>query len=136
VAIDANSGTSTDMNCTSALKDKHRYQNFNFNIPVMTMLQGIEVRLTGSAATTASAPKICIQISWNRGDTWTAPQSIPLTTVNSTYTLGSPIDTWGRTWALGDLSNANFRIRVIDVASSTTNTFSLDAIAVNITYQP
>ncbi len=94
------------------------------------------MRLTGSAATTASAPKICIQLSWSRGDTWTAAQSILLTTVNTTYVLGSPTDTWGRTWALGDFTNANFRVRVIDVASSTTNTFSLDAIAVKITYQP
>ena len=136
VATDANSGTGTSTSCTDSLKDKHRFYNYNFNIPTMTALRGIEVRFTGSAATTASTPKICIQLSWNRGDTWTAAQSIPLTTANATYVLGSPADTWGRTWALGDLTNTNFRVRVIDVASSTTNTFSLDAIAVNITYQP
>jgi hypothetical protein len=136
VATDANSGTSTETSCTSSLKDKHRYYNYNFNIPTMTALNGIEVRLTGSAATIASAPKICIQLSWSRGDSWTAPQSIPLTTANTTYVLGSPTDTWGRTWALTDLTNSNFRVRVIDVDSSSANTFSLDAIAVNITYQP
>jgi hypothetical protein len=59
-----------------------------------------------------------------------------LTTANATYILGSPSDTWGRTWTLGDLSNTNFRVRVIDVASSTANTFFLDAIAVNLTYLP
>jgi predicted outer membrane repeat protein len=136
VAADANSGSSADTNCTSQQKDKHRYYNYNFNIPAQSVVSGIEVRLTGSAATTSGAPKICIQVSWNRGDSWTAAQSVPLTTVNTTYVLGSPTDTWGRTWALGDFSNTNFRVRVIDVASSTTNTFSLDAIAVNITYQP
>jgi hypothetical protein len=136
VATDANSGNNPDTSCTNPQKDKHRYYNYNFNIPTMTALNGIEVRLTGSAATTASSPKICIQLSWNRGDTWTAPQSIPLTTTNATYILGSPTDTWGRTWTLGDFTNTNFRVRVIDVASSTSNTFSLDAIAVNITYQP
>jgi hypothetical protein len=134
VATDASSGTGTDTSCTSSLKDKHRY--YNFNIPTLTALNGIEVRLTGSAATTASTPKLCIQLSWNRGDTWTAAQSISLTTANATYVLGSPTDTWGRTWTPGDFSNTNFRVRVIDVASSTANTFSLDAIAVNITYQP
>jgi hypothetical protein len=136
VASDANSGTTTDMSCTSTQKDKHRYYNYNFNIPTLTALKGIEVRLTGRAATTASTPKICIQLSWSRGDAWTAAQSIPLTTVNTTYVLGSPTDTWGRTWTLSDINNTNFRVRVIDVAGSTANTFSLDAIAVNITYQP
>jgi hypothetical protein len=136
VATDANSGTSANTSCTDPQKDKHRFYNFNFNIPTFTALRGIEVRLTGSAATTASAPKLCIQFSWSRGDAWTAAQSIPLTTANATYVLGSPTDTWGRSWASGDFTNTNFRVRVIDVASSTTNTFSLDAIAVNITYQP
>jgi hypothetical protein len=134
VASDANSGSGTETSCTSSLKDKHRY--YNFNIPTMSALNGIEVRLTGSAASTASTPKICIQLSWNRGDTWTAAQSIPLTTANTTYILGSPTDTWGRTWTPSDFTNTTFRVRVIDVASSTANTFSLDAIAVNITYQP
>jgi hypothetical protein len=136
VAIDSNSGTGTDTSCTSIQKDKHRYYNYNFNIPSLTAVSGIEVRLTGSAATTTGAPKICIQLSWSCGDAWTAAQSVQLTSVNTTYVLGSPTDTWGRTWALGDLSNTNFRVRVIDVSGSTTNTFSLDAIAVNITYQP
>jgi hypothetical protein len=135
-ASDANSGASADTNCTSQQKDKHRYYDYNFNIPTLTAVNGIEVRLTGSAAATASAPKICIQLSWNRGDSWTAAQSVPLTTANATYILGSPSDTWGRTWTLGDLSNTNFRVRVIDVASSTATTFFLDAIAVNLTYLP
>jgi hypothetical protein len=136
VATDANSGTAPDTSCTNPQKDKHRYYNFNFNIPTLTALNGVEVRLTGSAATIASTPRICIQLSWNRGDTWTAAQSIPLTTANATYVLGSPTDTWGRTWTTGDFTNTNFRVRVIDVANSTANTFSLDAIAVNITYRP
>jgi hypothetical protein len=136
VASDANSGTGATTSCTDTQKDKHRFYNYNFNIPTLTLLKGIEVRLTGSAATTASSPKICIQLSWNRGDTWTAAQSVPLTTSNTTYVLGSPTDTWGRTWTSADLTNTNFRVRVIDVSSSTTNTFLLDAIAVNITYQP
>ena len=136
VATDANSGTGTETSCTSAQKDKHRYYNYDFNIPTLAAVNGIEVRLTGSAATTAGSPKICIQLSWNRGDNWTPAQSVPLSTTNATYVLGSPTDTWGRTWALGDLSNTNFRVRVIDVSGSTSNTFSLDAIAVNITYQP
>jgi hypothetical protein len=136
-ATDANSGTGTSTSCTNNKKDKHFFYNYNFNIPTLTALNGIEVRLNAKADSLSNAPKICIQISWNGGATWTtAKTTTTLTTSNTTYTLGSPTDTWGRTWALGNFSNTNFRIRVIDVASSTSRTFSLDSIAVNVTYQP
>ena len=44
-------------------------------------------------------------------------------------------DTWGRSWSAGDLSDANFRVRVIDVAGSTSRDFFLDYVAVNVTYE-
>jgi hypothetical protein len=78
-----------------------------------------------------------VQLSWNNGTSWTtAKQTSTLTTSEATYTLGGTADTWGRAWTLSELSNANFRVRVIDVASSTARDFSLDYVAVNITYQP
>jgi hypothetical protein len=42
---------------------------------------------------------------------------------------------WGRSWALSQLSNANFRVRVINVANSAARDFSLDWIAARITYR-
>jgi len=39
-------------------------------------------------------------------------------------------------WIASDFSNANFRVRVIDVGSNTARDFYLDWIAVNVTYQP
>jgi hypothetical protein len=36
---------------------------------------------------------------------------------------------------MGDFSNTNFRLRIIDLASSTARTFSLDWIALRVTYQ-
>jgi hypothetical protein len=41
-------------------------------------------------------------------------------------------NTWGRTWSATNLANAGFRVRVIDVASSTSRDFSLDWIAVKV----
>jgi hypothetical protein len=35
---------------------------------------------------------------------------------------------------VADFSNTNFRLRVIDVASSTSRDFSLDWVAVRVTY--
>ena len=85
----------------------------------------------------AGAPKICVEISWNGGATWTtAKQTSTLTTSEVTYTLGGAADTWGRAWTPGDFSNTNFRVRVVNVASNNTRDFSLDYIAVNVTYSP
>jgi hypothetical protein len=137
VATDTNSGTNTNTSCTNSGKDNHRYYNYNFNIPATAMIKGIQVRLDARADATSGSPKICVQLSWNGGTTWTTAKSTTnLGTTEATYTLGSISDTWGRTWTASNFSNANFRIRVIDVASNTSRDFYLDYIAVNVTYQP
>ena len=97
---------------------------------------GIEVKMDAKADSTSGAPKLCIQLSWNAGASWTtAKQTGTLTTTEQTYTLGSPSDNWGHTWTLSQLSNSNFRVRIIDVATSTSRDFSLDWITVRVTYQ-
>jgi choice-of-anchor B domain-containing protein len=138
VARDVNSGTNNNSSCTANSKDKHRFYDFNINLPGGTTVKGVEVRLDAFADSTSSAPRMCVQLSWDGGTTWTsAKQTSTLTTAEATYILGSPTDTWGRTWTLANLSNANFRVRVIDVASSsgaTSRDFSLDWISVRVTY--
>ena len=101
------------------------------------MIQGIQVRLDARADATGGSPKVCVQLSWDGGTTWTrAKSTTTLSTTEATYTLGSISDTWGRTWTSGNFSNTNFRIRVIDVASNTSRDFFLDYVAVNVAYQP
>jgi hypothetical protein len=135
-ASDNNSGSGTQTSCTHSKKDKHLFYNYGFGIPSGTVL-GIEVRLDARVDSTSGAPKICVQLSWNGGSSWTAAKQTPtLTTSEATYILGGPADTWGRSWTLSELGNANFRVRVIDVASDTSRDFFLDWIAVNVTYQP
>ena len=137
VATDTNSGSNTNVSCTSNTKDKHRFYNYNFNLPATALIQGIQVRLDGRADATGGSPKICVQLSWDGGSTWsTARSTATLSTTETTYILGNASDNWGRTWTPGNFSNANFRVRVIDVASNTSRDFFLDYLAVNITYQP
>jgi hypothetical protein len=134
-AVDTNSGTNSSSSCTDSGKDKHRFYNYGFSIPGTTVL-GIEVKLDAKADSTSGAPKLCIQLSWNAGTSWTtAKQTGTLTTTEKTYMLGSPSDNWGHTWTLSQLSNANFRVRVIDVATNTLRDFSLDWITVRVTYK-
>ncbi len=134
-AVDTNSGNGTSSSCTSPRKDKHQFYNYGISIPGSTIL-GIEVRMDAKVDRTTGSPKLCIQLSWDGGTTWTAAKSTgTLTTSEQSYILGSPSDNWGHAWTLSDLSNANFRVRIIDVATSTARDFSLDWITVRITYQ-
>jgi len=136
-AVDNNSGTGASTSCTSNAKDKHRYSNYGFNVPGGATIQGIEVRLNARVDSTTGAPKICVQLSWDGGATWTTAKSTTtLATVETTRILGGVSDTWGRTWSSGDFSDANFRVRLIDVASNTSRDFSLDWVAVRVRYQP
>jgi hypothetical protein len=131
VASDFNSGTGTGTSCTSSGKDRHRFYNYDFSIPAGMSVAGIEVRLDARADSTSGTPRMCVQLSWDGGSTWTAARATTtLGTNTSTFTLGSATDTWGRTWSATDLSNTRFRVRVINVSSSTSRDFFIDWIAV------
>jgi hypothetical protein len=74
-------------------------------------------------------------MSWDGGTTWTTTESTgTLTTSSVLYSLGGAADTWGRTWSYTNFSNANFRLRVADVASNTSRDFSLDWIGAKVYY--
>ncbi len=136
-AVDTNSGTNNNTSCTSNRKDRHTFYNYGISIPGGATITGIEVRLDGRADSSSGSPSFCVQISGDGGASWTTAKSTStLTTSEATYLLGGAADTWGRTWASGDFSNANFRVRITDVASSSSRDFSLDWIAVQVSYTP
>jgi hypothetical protein len=64
-----------------------------------------------------------------------AKSTSTLTTAEATYTLGGTADTWGRAWISANFSDTNLRVRAINVASNTSRDFSLDWVAVQVTYQ-
>ncbi len=135
-AADMNSGTNTNTSCTNAGKDKHRFYNYGFSLPISTTITGIEVQLYARADSVTGSPKLCAQLSWDGGTTWTAAQSTAtLSTATTAYPLGGAANTWGRTWTAANLSDANFRVRIISVASATARDFYLDAIAVRVTFR-
>lgn len=61
-----------------------------------------------------------------------------LTTVaaETTYVFGATNDTWGRTWLLPELGTTTFRVRIIDASTMSNRDFSLDYLAVSVTYAP
>lgn len=136
-AVDNNSGTGTSTACTNSGKDRHQFYNYNLTVPAGATIQGIEVQLVAKADSTSGAPKICVALSWNGGATWTTAKTTgTLATSKARYIVGGVADTWGRTWSSGDFSNANFRLRLTDVSSSTARDFSLDFAGVQVRYLP
>ncbi len=134
-AVDNNSGSNNNSSCTNNRKDKHIYRDYSVSLPGGAVVDGIEVRLDGRVDNTTGSPKFCVQLSWDGGTTWTTAKSTAtLSTSELTYILGGTADTWGRTWAVSDFTNANFRVRIINVAASTARDFSLDWVAVQVTY--
>jgi hypothetical protein len=138
VANDTNSGTNTTMSCTDAGKDRHRWWDFGLGVPgTVTSVNGIEVQLVAYKGNNSSNAQICAQLSWDGGTTWTTPlASAGLTTVSATYALGGPANTWGRTWSGSNFSNANFRVRLIDMTDKANQDVRLDSLAVQVTYTP
>ena len=136
-AVDNNSGNGTSTSCTSTQKDKHRFYNYGFTIPGGSTIQGIEVQVNAKADSTTGAPKVCVELSWDGGVTWTAAKSTgTLATSEARYLVGGVTDTWGRAWSNGNFSDANFRVRLTDVSSATARDFSLDWVGVQVRYTP
>jgi hypothetical protein len=132
--VDTDSGTNTSTSCDDAGKDKHDFYGFGFAIPVGATVDGIEVQLQSKVDSTSGSPRMCIQLSWDGGLTWTAAKNtVILSTTEKTYLLGGLADLWGRAWTPTEL--ADLRIRVINIASSTARDFSLDWLGVRILYR-
>ena len=79
-----------------------------------------------------------MELSWNGGTTWTAARSAAITSTGiKTYTFGSTTDAWDPAFATTiQLNTTNFRVRVTDSATTTTKTFQLDYLGVQVQYTP
>ncbi|HET9346540.1 MAG TPA: hypothetical protein VFO05_12650 [Candidatus Limnocylindrales bacterium] len=138
VATDTSTGTNTTLSCADAGKDRHRFWDFSLGVPaVVSSVDGITVRADVGLNNNSGTSTLCVQLSWDGGSTWTAFKTVGVTAVGeTTYTLGGAADDWGRTWTGGQLSNADFRVRLVDVSDRTNKDFRLDYLAVDVTYSP
>ena len=133
-AVDTNSGSGTGSACDSENKDSHQYYGYGNALPSTALVTGIEVRLDAKVDSIVGAPKMCVELSWNGGSTWTDYQFTPtLSTGEVTYILGGMGDTWDRVWTPANL-NGGFRIRITNVSSASTTDFYLDWVSVRVHY--
>ena len=137
-AVDTASGTNTVASCANAGKDRHRWWDFGLGVPgAVASVDGIALRADFGMNNNGGTTLLCAQLSWDGGTNWTAIKSItPTGSAETTYTFGGASDAWGHTWTGGQLSNANFRVRIIDATTQSNKDFRLDYLAVNVTYTP
>jgi len=135
LATDSNSGTAKSTSCTATTRDKEDLSGYSFGSVGPTVL-GIQVQLRGRVNQASQSPRFCVQLSWDGGTTWSTGETTGnLSTTLTTYSLGTTANTWGHIWTAAQLGSSLFRVRVIDLASSTAKTFSLDSVTVAVTYQ-
>jgi hypothetical protein len=138
LATDAGTGTGgRSTSCTNAANDRHWFRDFNLGLPgSVTLINGIQVRADVGMNNNGGASRICAELSWDGGASWTAAKFVTLSGAESTYLLGGAADTWGRLWTAAELTNANFRVRLIDATGHPTKDYLLDYLAVEVTYTP
>jgi hypothetical protein len=99
-------------------------------VPSTNAIVGIEVKLEASGP--GQAGQIDVAVSWNNGQSYTSYETTgTLTGTDAIYTLGSPSDTWGRSWTPAEAANGSFQI----VVRGSGGTSQIDAIQVRIYHQ-
>lgn len=138
VAQDVRSGSTVTLTCADPGKDRHRFFTYGLPVPPLSTVNGIEVQLVAGVNNTVGTGQICVQLSGDAGVTWTTViKTTPtLGLAQTTYLLGGTGDLWGSTWTPSQLSDANFRVRVVNVDDTKNKTFMLDYVGVRITYTP
>ena len=137
---DGPSGTSGAAQNANGAGDRHRYYDYNLSIPPNATINGIATRLDWWLDSTSGSNSLGVQLSWDGGANWTSIKSITDEPTNSSNsdTLGGSTDNWGHTWTAADLSNVNFRVRLIAncTGSSSCNSrhFYLDWVPVTVYY--
>src|SRR5258706_6353369 len=126
----------------TAIKSNKKLISSNFNItaiPSGSTIDGIEVTVEG-LITSGSGLQANVALAYVGTTTYTTGTGSPnpgvrptvLTSTELTYTLGGATSTWGRTWAVGDFTNANFAVKLTSTGSG--GTISVDQVKVKIYY--
>jgi hypothetical protein len=134
---DANQAyASDDVNATEDRNGEQQdWYNFAFGVPSGASIDGIEVQIEGQDLD-FTGNGIDLELSWDGGATYTTT-GYGVTNLNQgsdqTYSFGGATDTWGRSWTAGELSDANFRLRLTKTGSDVSD-IAVDHIQGRIEY--
>lgn len=133
VAVDTDGGTAASSDCASLERDSHVFHTFGIDLPAVARIHSVEVRLDASASADSFTPRMCVQLSWDGGGTWSDTMYAELTAVEATYQVGFCED-WGHPFTSDELQDPHLQVRVRNVAGKTNWDFFLDFIAVKVYY--
>jgi hypothetical protein len=127
-----------DATNTDGAADRHRFSDYGVSIHSSCTISGIEVRLDWYVDSAADTSTMDVELSWDGGTSWsTAKTATNQSATEVTETVGGAADTWGRTWAASEFSDANFRVRITSGCSGAgcaARDFFLDWVPVRISY--
>jgi hypothetical protein len=135
--VSLNTATSNAGTCTisNTVSDAHDFSTFGINIPTGSTINGITVIGDGKYDSNTGTNTFCIFLSHDGGTSWSTPlETADIGNTDAAFTLGGSSNTWGRTWSVNELSNANFKIRVMSVVANSARDAFIDYLAVNIDY--
>lgn len=116
--------------------DRHRFYDYGISLKTSCAISGIEVRLDWWLSALGGGNSMDVELSWDGGASWTAVKTDTVeSTSERTAVLGGSSDTWGRTWAVSELTDANFRARATTNGSGGL-TYFLDWVPVKIYHAP
>lgn len=137
-AIDTNSGSAASTSCATSntASDRHDFTTFGVSIPAGSIVKGIEVTMNAKYDNTSGTNTFCSFLTYDGGSNWTAGQnSADIGSSDTTFTLGSATDLWGRaSWTATELNNTNFKIRIMMLVANTNRDASLDYLAITVHY--
>ncbi len=136
-ARDNNSGNGSSTSCSSSEKDRHDFWDFGVSssVPAGATISGIEMRLDAWArGGGGGSRKMCVQLSWDGGSSWTSAQDFDIDGSQEKYYIGGAADDWGHSWSINDLADGNFLVRVTNVSNRSGKDFRLDAVAADVYY--
>lgn len=128
-----NAFSSNDVDATDGGlgNEEQIYESFAISIPGGSTINGLEVTAEGAAGFENST--LGIELSYDGGTSWTTQKTDVFSDgADQTKTYGGSADTWGRTWAVSEFSNANFKLRA-DFVTGSLNIL-VDHIQVKIYY--
>ena len=142
-ADDLNTGTGNAVDGCATFNqsedDAHDFHTFGFSIPTGSRIDGITVDTYSDWDLATAVNELCVELSWNGGTSWTSTGHTTgdVGTILTQVILGGSANTWGRTWTVSELSDANFRMRIMsDAAASNLRDASLDYLSATVTYSP
>lgn len=112
---------------------------YDFNIPDLTnyKITDIRVKLEAKYSSETYFGSAKIDLSWDSGTSWTDVNNFQQnigTSEKMYYYSGLP-EGWSHNFTPSDLTNDNFRVRVLPYSDTWTADFSLDHITVEVFYE-